>query len=200
MIKLIYVTLGGIRVEFVDPIKDIERINAIKDELREHSQRDVLLFVFGINTGIRVSDLLSLKVKDVWDGGSFKEFMVIDDCEGGKPKAFYLNKSIRNELEVYFQQHTLKEIDYLFKSKKNELPITRQQAYRIINQAGKKVGAKGKIGTHTLRKTFGYHAYRKGIAISILMEVFNHHSPKETLKYIGIDEEQDSLIRVDVNL
>lgn len=187
-------------MEFVDPIKDIERINAIKDELREHSQRDVLLFVFGINTGIRVSDLLSLKVKDVWDGESFKEFMVIDDCEGGKPKAFYLNNSIRTELELYFQQHTLKENDYLFKSKKNELPITRQQAYRIINQAGKKVGAKGKIGTHTLRKTFGYHAYRKGIAISILMEVFNHHSPKETLKYIGIDEEQDSLIRVDVNL
>ncbi|WP_059170286.1 site-specific integrase [Bacillus sp. FJAT-27445] len=187
-------------MEYVDPIKDIDRINAIKEELRGNSQRDVLLFVFGINTGIRVSDLLSLKVKDVCDRDSFKEFLDIHEHDGEEPKAFYLNSSIRNELELYFQQHKLEENDYLFKSKKNELPITRQQAYRIINNAAKKVGVTGKIGTHTLRKTFGYHAYRKGIAISILMAVFNHHSPKETLKYLGIEKDQESLIRVDVNL
>ncbi|WP_053366338.1 tyrosine-type recombinase/integrase [Bacillus sp. FJAT-27245] len=187
-------------MEYVDPIKDIAQINAIKEELRENSQRDVLLFVFGINTGIRVSDLLSIKVKDVWDGESVKEFMIIHDCDGGKPQAFYLNNSIRNELELFFQLYKLEANDYLFKSKKNELPITRQQAYRIINHAAKKVGVTGKIGTHTLRKTFGYHAYRKGIAISILMAVFNHHSPKETLKYIGIENGEDSSIRIDVNL
>ncbi|OCA81495.1 integrase [Bacillus sp. FJAT-27225] len=187
-------------MEYVDPIREIDRINAIKEELRENSQRDVLLFVFGINTGIRVSDLLSLKVEDVWDGQSIKEFLYIQDDESEAPKAFYLNNSIRNELELYFKQYPFRESDYLFKSKKNELPITRQQAYRIINHAAKKVGVTGKIGTHTLRKTFGYHAYRKGIAISILMAVFNHHSPKETLKYIGIDSDDDHLIRVDVNL
>jgi integrase len=187
-------------VEYVDPIKDIELINSIKQELRKNSQRDVLLFVFGINTGIRVSDLLSLKVEDVWDGGAVREFLYIDDGEGEEPKAFYLNKNINTELELYFRLYPLQNNDYLFKSKKNELPITRQQAYRIINQAAKKVGVSGKIGTHTLRKTFGYHAYRKGIAISILMEVFNHHSPKETLKYLGIDKDEEHLIRVDVNL
>ncbi|WP_316568641.1 site-specific integrase [Neobacillus sp. YIM B06451] len=187
-------------MEYVDPIKDIGQINAIKNELRTNSQRDVLLFVFGINTGIRVSDLLSLKVKDVRDGESVKEFMMIHESDGEKPQAFYLNNSIRNELALYFQRNQLDGNDYLFKSKKNDLPITRQQAYRIINHAAKKVGVSGKIGTHTLRKTFGYHAYRKGIAISILMSVFNHHSPKETLKYIGIEKDDDSLIRVDVNL
>ncbi|RHW38004.1 site-specific integrase [Neobacillus notoginsengisoli] len=186
-------------MEYVDPIKDLDQIEAMKKELRGHSQRDVLLFVLGINTGIRVCDLLSLKVKDVRDGESFKEFLFIQD-DGEKPKAFYLNSSIQTELRIYFVRHQLEENDYLFKSKKNELPITRQQAYRIINQAAKKVGVSGKIGTHTLRKTFGYHAYRKGIAISILMAVFNHHSPKETLKYIGIETDEDPFLRVDVNL
>jgi integrase len=187
-------------MEFVDPIKDIKKINEIKKELRNNSQRDVLLFVFGINTGIRVSDLLSLKVSDVWDGESMKEFLYIDDEKGKQPKAFFLNNSVKQELERYLYLNDLKNEDYLFKSKKDSLPISRQQAYRIIHNAAKKVGVEGKVGTHTLRKTFGYHAYRKGIAISILMSIYNHHTPGETLRYIGIEKEDKKLVKVDVNL
>ena len=95
---------------------------------------------------------------------------------------------------------TLEESDYLFKSRKNNNPITRQQAYRIINQAAREVGIEGNIGTHTLRKTFGYHAYRKGIAISILTKLFHHQSSAETLRYIGIDKNENYPIKVDVNL
>ena len=69
-------------MEFVDPIKDIESINSIKEILKKKSQRDVLLFVFGINTGIRVSDLLSLKVEDIWDGEGVKEFLYLKDAIG----------------------------------------------------------------------------------------------------------------------
>ena len=90
---------------------------------------------------------------------------------------------------------------YLFKSKKNDLPITRQQAYRIINNAAKEVGIIENVGMHTLRKTFGYHAYQKGVAISIIKRIFNQHSTAETLKYIGIDKSENSPpIKVDVNL
>jgi len=103
-------------------------------------------------------------------------------------------------LNNYLANVNLKDDDYLFKSKKNNLPITRQQAYRIINHAAKEVGISGKIGTHTLRKTFGYHAYRKGIAISILMAIYNHQSPAETLRYIGIERNEKQLIKLDVNL
>ncbi|ASV68858.1 tyrosine-type recombinase/integrase [Cytobacillus sp. FSL W7-1323] len=187
-------------MEFVDPIKDIEDINKIKSELRLHSQRDVLLFVLGINTGIRVSDLLFLKVKDLWEEEGLKEFLYIKDEKNGDSRAFYLNNSILKELASYMKLFKLNDNDYLFKSKKNKQPITRQQAYRIINQAAKKVGVQGKIGTHTLRKTFGYHAYRKGIAISILMNIYNHNTPAETLRYIGIDKFDKKLIKVDVNL
>jgi integrase len=187
-------------VEYVDPIKDIDTINTIKTILKNKSQRDLLLFVLGINTGIRVYDLLSLKVDDIWDGMNIKEFLTLKDIVSGEVKTFYLNNSVHDELRNYLSLFDFSSNDYLFKSKKNSQPITRQQAYRIINQAAKEAGITGKIGTHTLRKTFGYHAYRKGISISILMDIYHHHSPAETLRYIGIDKNEKHLIKVDVNL
>ncbi|KAF0819349.1 Integrase [Bacillus sp. ZZV12-4809] len=194
-------------MEYVDPIKDIKSINKIKEILRRQSQRDLLLFVLGINTGIRVSDLLSLRISDVSDGKEIKEFIYIDDLNHGaepknshEQKVYFLNNSVKKELRKYFSQHDFTECDFLFKSKKNNQPITRQQAYRIINSAAKEAGIQGKVGTHTLRKTFGYHAYRKGIAISIIMSIYNHHSSAETMRYLGIERGEKQLTKVDVNL
>lgn len=187
-------------MEYVNPIKDIDKINAIKKNLQKQSLRDLLLFVLGINTGIRVHDLLSLKVKDISDGTKIREFLYISDSKNEEQKAHYINNQVKTVLEKYLASREFKEDEYLFKSKKNDLPITRQQAYRIINQAGKEVGIIGKIGTHTLRKTFGYHAFRKGIAISILMSIYNHQTHAETLRYIDIDKDEKQLIKVDVNL
>lgn len=189
-------------MEFVEPIKSIDDIKAIKRLLKQHSQRDLLFFVFGINTGLKVTDLLYLKVGDISDGNVINEFLIVEDThnEESQTKAFYINSSVRKELKKYLSLHDFSQCDYLFKSKKNNNPITRQQAYRIINQVAKEVGINGKIGTHTLRKTFGYHAYRKGIAISVIMKILNHHSATETLHYIGIDHKNDHFIKVDVNL
>lgn len=187
-------------MECVDPIKDVGKINEMKRLLKKQSQRDLLFFVLGINTGIRVSDLLSLKVSDVWDETTCKEFLYLSDPKIDGEKSFFLNQSVRKELKLYLSNQELKSSDFLFKSKRNNLPITRQQAYRIINQAAKEVGVPGKIGTHTLRKTFGYHAYRKGIAISILKTIYNHQTPTETLRYLGIKREANLPIKVDVNL
>jgi integrase len=192
--------MGGNPVEYVNPIRDVESINAIKSILRKQSQRDLLLFVFGINTGIRVSDLLSLKVKDIWDGEKVKEFLHVKDEKSGQSSAFYINNSVRLELENYLSNQTFNEDDYLFKTKNNNQPITRQHAYRIIHKAAVEVGIEEKIGMHTLRKTFGYHAYRKGIAISIIMDIFHHQTPGETLRYIGIDKHEQNMIKVDINL
>jgi site-specific recombinase XerD len=187
-------------LEYVDPIKDIRKITAIKRILKKQSLRDLLLFVFGINTGLRVSELLSLRVGDIWEDGKFKEFLYIKDAKTSEERAFYLNQNVREAAKHYLETFDFSTDDYLFKSKKNQQPISRQQAYRIINCAAKEVGIPGKIGTHTLRKTFGYHAYRKGIAISILMNIYHHHSPGETLRYLGIDKNEKLPVKVDVNL
>jgi site-specific recombinase XerD len=171
-------------VEYVNPIKDVESINKIKEALKQKSPRDFLLFVFGINTGIRICDLLNLKVKDVWDGEKVKEFLFIAGNGHHKEKTFYINNNVREAINDYISASNFTNNDYLFKSKNYDKPISRQQAYRIINNAAREVGIQGEIGTHTIRKTFGYHAYRKGIAISILRSIFGHSCPSETLRYI----------------
>jgi len=126
MLRLFYVTLvGGKIVEFVEPIRDIEKINAIKELLKKQSQRDLLLFVFGINTGIRVHDLLSLKVADVREGEKLKEFLYLKDENCEQEQAYYLNSKVQQELKNYFDMYDLDEDDFLFKSKKNEQPITK---------------------------------------------------------------------------
>lgn len=187
-------------MEYVNPIRDIETIQAMKEELRKHSVRDLLLFVLGINTGISLIDLLNLTVQDVWDGQNAKQFLYIKDERTGEEQAYYLNGKIGDILSEYLSAIDWKPEDYLFKSKKDCRPITRQQAYRIINHSAREIGISEKIGTHTLRKTFGYHAYYKGVAISILKSILHHHSTAETLKYLGIDKSERLPIKVDVNL
>ena len=188
-------------MEFVDPIRDIKQIDAMKGILQQYSQRDLLFFVLGINTGMKISDLLSLKVEDVWDGTKMKEFLFINDDRSEEKQAYYLNNRVNTRTSILtWNKQSLIHNDYLFKSKKNNQPITRQQAYRIIHNAAVEAGVTGNIGTHTLRKTFGYHALHKGIAISIFMSIYHHQSPAETLRYLGIEKYEKSLIKVDVNL
>ncbi|MCG7408796.1 tyrosine-type recombinase/integrase [Paenibacillus sp. ACRRX] len=187
-------------MEFVNPIRDVKTIQAMKEELRKHSVRDLLLFVLGINTGISLLDLLNLTVQDVWDGEHAKQFLYIKDEKTGEEKDYYLNNKVGEILSEYLSNADWKFEDYLFKSKKDSRPITRQQAYRIINHSAREVGISEKIGTHTLRKTFGYHAYYRGVSISILKSILHHHSTAETLKYLGIDRTEKRTIKVDVNL
>ena len=184
-------------MEFVEPIKDIESINKIKMLLRQESKRNYMLFVLGINTGIRIHDLLNLRVKDIWDGSKAKDFLNIV----GSETAIYLNDNVKEALNSYLLDSDLGSNDFVFSTRKSDNPMSRQHAYRIINDAAKAVGVQGKVGTHTLRKTFGYHAYNKGIAISLIQTIYGHSCPSETLKYLGIDqEEQKKQIKVDVRL
>lgn len=109
---------------------------------------------------------------------------------------------VKKAMETYLKENKyLAEGDYILKSRRGEnSPITRQQAYRILNAAAesleliernnKGIIISGDIGTHTLRKTFGYHAYKNGIALELLMDIFNHSSKSQTLRYIGITEDQ----------
>ena len=88
-------------MEYVNPIKKVADIKAMKQLLRQHSQRDLLFFVFGINTGMRVSDLLTLKVEDVWDGKKIKEFVSLKGGQTDEATDFYINHSVKEELKKY---------------------------------------------------------------------------------------------------
>lgn len=171
-------------MELVQPIRDKDKIQKIKDILIKNGYRDLLLFVVGINTGLRISDLLKLKVSDVKD----QDHIIIKEQKTGKAKRFLINGSFKKQIEPYIRD--MSDNDYLFQSRKGyNQPLTRTQAYRIINSASKKAGIKDSIGTHTLRKTFGYHHYQQFKDVAILQEILNHSAPSVTLRYIGINDD-----------
>lgn len=176
----------------VQPIRDRNQITAMKQAL---NGRDKLLLVIGINSGLRVSDLLSLTVGDVRG----KDTVVIREGKTGKTKRFYFNKSIKQAVSELVSPDS-PDNEFLFKSRKgSNRPISRVQAYRILNQAANRAGI-GEIGTHSLRKTFGYHAYKNGTDISLLMRIFNHSKQSHTLRYIGITEDSIEEVYATINL
>lgn len=184
-------------MEFVEALRDRKQITAMKKYLKKHSERDFLLFVFGINTGLKISDILNVRVDDVIE----KEEVVKDFYQvSGSGKEVYLNSKVKKAIRYYVRLHQLSREDYLFQSSKTKKPITRQQAYRIIQQSAKAVGIQGKIGTNSLRKTFGFHAYKRGVAISLLQKHFNHSTPSETLRFLGISKDEKFRTEIDVDL
>lgn len=169
-------------MNIVDPIREKECINAVKRILRESGSRNLLLFLLGINTGLRVSDLLLLKVKDVKN----KDSVQIREKKTKKVKKIPIPREIRIFISEYVERKPLSR--YLFKSRKSNKPITRIQAYRIIREACNILGIEH-TGTHSLRKTFGYHLYKQTKDIALLQKVLNHSSQDVTLRYIGVSQE-----------
>lgn len=167
----------------VEPIRDKEDIERVKRILKENGSRDFLLFLLGINSGLRISDILKLKVKDVYK----KDYIEITEQKTNKYKRFPITKSYRPYLEEFIINKSPE--DWLFASKRGDKAITRVQAYRIITKACLRVGINARVGTHTLRKTFGYHFYQQKKDVALLQCIFNHSAPSVTMRYIGINQE-----------
>lgn len=168
----------------VQPIRDVSKIEELKNELLKISYRDYMIFSFGINAGLRISDILKLKVGDV----KGKTHVTIKEQKTGKTKKFKIQSQFKPEVERYI--HGMKTTSYLFRSRKGvNKPISRIQYYRVLQNAAKPIGIT-EIGTHTLRKTFGYFHYKKNKDVAMLQEIFNHSGPSVTLRYIGINQEE----------
>ena len=198
----------------VEPIREIKTIKNIRSILKGQSVRNELLFIFGINVGLRISDILKLKIEDLVKSNlkTVRDYVIITEKKTGKTKKFYIGDIVKKVIENYIKElSNLDMNNYVFQSRKGEnMPITRQRAYRILNNAAEIVGLveknekgviiSGEIGTHTLRKTFGYHAYENGSSLELLMDIFNHSSKSQTLRYIGITEEQKREVYLQSNL
>lgn len=167
----------------VQPIRELDKIETMKSELLKSSYRDYLLFMCGINLGRRVGDLLSLKVCDL----KGKEHLIIKEEKTGKTIPLAINEALQSAINSFTAN--MQDDEYLFQSRNGQnKPITRIQAYRILNAAATKCNILD-IGTHTMRKTFGYHFYQKTHDIATLMQLFGHSSPAITLRYIGINQD-----------
>lgn len=185
------------KVYNVEPLRTTEEIDEMKWAIRrgnkgtpkrsELADRDELIFLMGINTGLRVNDLVRLKVRDV---KGRKKFHI---REGKTDKRREVNFSMLEDEVNRFIDGKHPD-DYLFKSQKGSKFITTTQVYRILNDAADLLG-RDDVGTHTMRKTFGYHHYKQFKDVAILQEIFNHAAPSITMRYIGIrqDEINESL-------
>jgi integrase len=174
----------------VDPIRRPEDIAAIK-QILSGTPRDLLLFTMGINNGLRVGDLLRLKVKDV---KSLKpgEFITIKENKTGKQNILMVNKSVHKALKDYLQKVHPEDDDYLFASRKTRAPLTIQAVNAMVKKWTKTIHLDhGNYGAHTLRKTFGFMQRTKyGVGFEVLARRFNHANPTTTMRYLGLTSDE----------
>lgn len=167
----------------VEPIRDINIVMDIADYLKSKNERDYVMFMFGIYTGLRISDILKFRVRDIKE----KDAIYLREKKTGKEKRFPLNSELKPIIADYISDK--KDYEYLFKScRSGNKAISRQQAYKILSAAGKKFNI-DKVGTHTLRKTFGYHMYQQTHDAVTIKEILNHTDISVTLRYIGINQD-----------
>ena len=189
-------------MEYVQPIRDRKKIEAMKHYLKGKSIRDYLLFVMGISSALRVSDICTIRLKQIWNGKSVPDFISLREQKTGKAKLFPISKNLEKAIHEYIKYYNPSNPDeFVFKSRKGtNTPITRIRAFQIIKDAAKAVGIKDNIGTHSMRNSFGYWAYKEGYDISLLSEAFGHSSEQVTRRYIGITQDDVSEIYINLNL
>ncbi len=195
-------------MNFVEPIRDRKKIAQIKNRLRgQRRYRDLLFFTVGINTALRVSDLLALRIGDfVAENGKIKSRFWIREEKRGKRNEIVINDAIREALKDYLVAYptvTQDPQNYLFfntKTGNRAEPIGRGQAWKLIATLCHDVGLTGNFGTHTLRKTWRYHARLAGVDLALIMYNLNHNSLAYTKRYLGITDEELAEVARRLNL
>lgn len=206
--RLCYIRLEGEKMEFVEPIRDRKKIEDMKVILAagDFGDRNVLLFSLGINTAYRISDLRTLKLNDVLEVSRNKviarDRLAMKEKKTGKNNSVFISKKLRKQIENYVQQYFPEDVAarnfdrYLFPSRNGtDKPLARESLWRIISNAAGRLGLKH-IGTHSMRKTFGYFLYKDGTNLALIQDLLNHSSQRETLRYIGItQEDKDTAVK-----
>lgn len=152
--------------------------------------RNYALIILGLNTAFRIGDLLALQWEDVFDEerNCCRDHICITEQKTGKLRSVAVNDSVRGVLEILWINHRQTEsCPYLFPNgRKKLMPLSRSQAFRIIKEAALYAGLNEHVSCHSLRKTFGYHAWKRGVQPALLMELYNHSSYRVTKQYLGI--------------
>lgn len=187
------------------PIRQNRDIQNFKNYFLERKEyRNYLLVTFGLNTALRISDILTLKWEDIYqfDKKIFKKHITVTEQKTHKRNQIYLNKTLISAAQLYLGSHpAARPEEYLFRSRKKENePISRVQAYRIIKAAAQFVELEENISCHSLRKTFGYHAWKLGAEPTLIMNIYNHSSFQVTKRYLGIEQKDKDSLFLKINL
>lgn len=187
-----------------EPIKDKKELKSLinfyntkKPNLRNHC-----LIVLGLNTALRISDILTLKWNMLYDFGrkKFKNRITINEKKTGKTNIIPINKNLLICLQKLFCKIKPQANDYLFTKRTNRSqPINRTQAYRIVKKAANECNLTGNISCHSLRKTFGFFAWKQGTQPALLMAIYNHSSYNITKRYLGITQLEKDAIYMNIH-
>lgn len=188
------------------PIKNKKMLKQFKDYYVsiKPNLRNYTMIVMGLNTAFRIGDLLRLQWRDVYDEKKqeFRRHIRITEQKTGKERMVAVNQTEQQALVQYYEMNRPSaQTDYLFQSRKQKgAPLSRYQAYRIIKEAAQSTGLEEHIGCHSLRKTFGYHAWKQGTQPAMLMDLYNHSSYQVTQRYLGIEQDERDHVYLHIEL
>ena len=179
------------------PIRNKAHIAQLINYYRNHGQtRNYVLTVICLHTALRISDILRLTCDQVYDFAKNRprKSITITEAKTGKTKTIALHKNITKALRTYY--HKAQPNAPLILNPQTKKAITRIHAYRILRAAAEALGLPHRVSCHSLRKTFGYHAWKRGISPVIIMEIFNHSSFAITRRYLGVAQEDINAVYV----
>lgn len=187
------------------PIKELDDVNSFKRFFLEKGEiRNYVLVTLGLNTSLRISDILKLQWQDVFnfEKGVYRKHVSVIEKKTGKCNTFALNKNVLDSLELLRQTLDLIYPEaYLIKSRCGQnKAICRTRAFIIIKNAAHELSMEGVISCHSLRKTFGYHAWKQGVPPALIMSIYNHSSIEITKRYLSIDQDDKDEVFLNINL
>lgn len=177
-----------------------KRINeAANDNQRQIAHRNKMLFLIGVNVGLRASDLMQLRWSYFYKNDmTFKEFYILQPKKTKKTGKFvkiFFNQTVKKAVENYVNDYPIENLDdYLFKSRKGDNPITERGLWKIIVDVAADANIEKNVGSHSLRKTWARNIYDnaedKSEALVMLQECLKHSDSLTTLRYISIMDEE----------
>ena len=176
----------------VQPITDRDKIDEMLGYLRTRSPRDALLFQTGVNTILRISDLLRLQVKHVYENGEIRKYMDIKEKKTSKWNKIIITSTLAPRLKAFIERYGLEPEHYLFYATYlgPTIPMTRAWASQVLVRAATACGISN-FNTQSMRKTHARLVYdATGCDVALVQMMLNHANPKTTLRYLGLDQEK----------
>jgi integrase len=165
--------------------------------------RNYALIMLGLHSALRISDLLHLRWEDVYDFDRKQclDHLVVTEQKTQKKNCIALGTEVKKVLDLLQQERDPLPDDYIFSKKTDcQTPLSRSQAYRIVRTAAQNSIHTEHISCHSLRKTFGYQAWKQGVQPAMLMDIFNHSSYEITKRYLGISQDERDGIFLGIRL